>query len=60
MSANLQSQTLMSNVPISQPIFYPDAEVIDMNGFSWSPRYGLIISTRSTAQEILQFMGNQK
>lgn len=54
----LQQQAMTTNVPISQPILYPDHELVNMNGFAFTHRNGIVLCARSTAQDLFQFMGN--
>jgi len=45
MSLNNQS---FSDCPISQPIFRPDEESVQFNGFAWSNRNGIVLQSNYT------------
>ena len=34
-----------SNVPISEPVFFPQDELISMGGFSWTQEHGLVVGS---------------
>ena len=36
------------DVPISKSVVMPEVEDVDMNGFSWSDEFGLMMGTRSS------------
>lgn len=48
-----------ADVPISAPILYEDYELIDMNGFSWTNKVGMVVQSNQTSQDPFNFLGNE-
>jgi len=54
------NNNIAANCAISQPILYPEQEVIQFNGFAWSNSLGMIIqSTNIPNLNPDQWLGNQ-
>lgn len=57
MSVNIPPR---ADTPISSPVLMnEDYQLVDMNGFSWTNKNGLVITNNSRNQDPLQFFGNQ-
>ena len=48
-----------SNVPISNPNYHPELELVSMNGFAWTNKQGIVIEfNQQEAPSIDQFFSD--
>jgi hypothetical protein len=58
----MNKPTPISDCLISQPIYYPDEEIITWDGFAWSNSKGIILQSQnsSPAASFSDWLGNQQ
>ena len=50
-----------SNCAVSQPILYPNTEILQFNGFAWSNGQGIILqSQQNVVLDADNWLGNQE
>ena len=50
-----------SNCAVSQPILYPNTEILQFNGFAWSNSQGIILqSQQNVVLDADNWLGNQE
>ena len=49
-----------SNVPISNPVYQPELELVSMNGFAWANKLGIVIEFNQQEDPTIdQFFSNE-
>lgn len=49
-----EKRTFYSTTRISLPRFLPEQEYVDMNGFAWSPDFGLLLTANASGETLVE------